>query len=72
METTIITLKKQKQLLKIEIMEYETARKEGRDPFHPKSYYIKLAYAYKHILQLIKLLESAKDDIYNNFDYTEQ
>lgn len=72
MESIVLNLKKQKQLLEIELNEYVQAKKEGRPAIHPQIYYAKLGHAYKGIVTAIKMLSSTKDDIYNNFKYIEQ
>jgi len=69
---TVRLLKKQKQLLEIELAEQRNLAKAGKRGLHKKEYYIKIAHSWKHICRAIKLLDSVEDDIFNNFDYIEQ
>ena len=64
-------LKKQKQLLEIEIGEFKTNKAFGYPGIHSKLYYTKVANSWKLINKAIKLLESTEDDIYNNYKFTE-
>lgn len=65
-------LKKQKQLIEIEMYEYKALREKGKPGIHSKEYYIKLAHAHVYISKAIKLLASTEDDIFNKFNYIEQ
>ena len=64
-------LKKQKQLLEIELGEAMSAKKVGYRAIHPEGYYAKLAHVHLMLVKSIKLLESTQDDIYENFQFLE-
>ena len=72
MEATIINLKKQKQLLEIELGDYARYKKFGEPLIHPEIYYAKIAHAWRAIAKAIKYLSTTNNDIYENFKYTEQ
>jgi len=64
-------LKKQKQLLEIEIGELKTNKTFGYPGIHPEIYYAKVANAWKLVNEAIKILESTEGDIYNNYKFIE-
>ena len=64
-------LKKQKQLLEIEIGELKTNKTFGYPGIHSDLYYVKIANVWKLIDQSIKILESTENDIYNNYKFIE-
>lgn len=70
-ESTIRMIKKQKQLLEMEINEYKSLVGKGKKGIHPHSYYVKLAKSWEYMNKIIKILQSTEDDIYNNFNYLE-
>lgn len=72
MESIILNLKKQKQLLEIELSQYITAKRSGRRAIHSEMYYSKIKHAHMEITMSIKMLISASEDVYNNFKYLEQ
>lgn len=69
---TVRVLKKQKQLIEIELEEYKSLVRSGRRGIHKKEYYVKLAHSWSYINKAIKLLSSTEDDIFNSFKYLEQ
>ena len=72
METMILILNKQKQLLEMELYDYIHAKEKGIPSLHPDLYYAKIAHAYKGIVTAIKMLTLSQDDIYSNFEHIEQ
>ena len=64
-------LKKQKQLLEIEIGELKMNKSFGYPGIHPEIYYAKVANAHNLINKIIKILDSTEKDIYNNYKYIE-
>ena len=64
-------LKKQKQLLEIEIGELKMNKTLGYPGIHSEVYYAKVANAWKLISKTIKLLESTESDIYDNYRFIE-
>jgi len=65
MEEMIRNLRKQKQLLEIELEDFANNKKAKRPSIHPETYYAKLAHAYKAIIRALAMLNSAIGDIYN-------
>ena len=65
-------LKKQKQLLEMELEPYVARKKRGLKSIHLDSYYVKLAHAHKRIDESIKILSTIEEDVFENFRYTEQ
>ena len=65
-------LKKQKQIIEIEIGQAKLNKRLGYQPIHPKEYYVKLALTMSMLNKSIKLLESTDEDIYENFQFLEQ
>lgn len=64
-------LKKQRQLIEIEIGSAKLNQSLGLPFMHPDSYYIKMAASLSLINKLINTLESTEEDIYENFKYIE-
>ena len=71
-DDTVRMLKKQQQLIEMEIYQYKKLRELGKRGLHSKEYYVKLAHAWGHMNKAIRLLKSTEDEIFNNFKYLEQ
>ena len=63
MSYLIRMLKKQIQLIEIEIGDYRIAKNQGLKPLHPESYYVGLAHAYRGLRLAILSLEKGKEEI---------
>jgi len=70
-EDTVRMIKKQKQLIKIEVMQYKSLKEQGKVGLHPEKYYIKLGKAWLHLDKAQKYLANTENDIFNNFNYIE-
>lgn len=70
-DDTVRMLKKQKQLIKIEIMEYWSLKSQGKRGIHSDEYYVKLEKAWHCLDKAQKYLEKIEDDIFNDFNYIE-
>lgn len=68
---TVRMLKKQKQLIKIEIMEYKSLKSQGKRGIHSDEYYANLGKAWYCLDKAQKYLEKIEDDIFNDFNYIE-
>lgn len=64
-------LKKQKQLLRMEIEEYKSLKSIGKRGIHPFDYYKKLGNAWFHLDKAQKSLEKLENDVFEGFNYTE-
>ena len=71
MRDVVHVLKKQKQLLDIELGETKVNKAMGYPNIHPKKYYEKILKSHIMIEKAIKLLGDTEEDIYNNYDYIE-
>lgn len=70
--TTVRLLKKQKQLIAMELASYKELKQAGKRGIHSEQYYIKLALAWESIKKAIKVLENIEDDIYSEFNCLDQ
>mgnify|MGYP003126323695 CR=1 FL=1 len=70
MKNMVQLLRKQKQLLEIELQEYASNKRAGRISIHPETYYAKLSHAYKGIEKAITMLSSVEQDIYEGHKFT--
>ena len=57
---------KQKQLIEIELGEYKLSQTFDHPPIYEESYYAKLAWVYKLLDKSIELLDSTKEEVYND------
>ena len=64
-------LKKQRQIIDIELGEALIAKRSGYRAIHPEEYYAKIAHVRLMLDKSIKLLENTQDDIYENFKFLE-
>jgi len=70
-EDTVRMIKKQKQLIKMEVMNYKSLKEQGKRGIHSQEYYVKLGKAWLHLDKAQKYLSSTDNDIFDNFNYTE-
>jgi len=72
MNDVVHVLKKQKQLLEIELGAAAVNKRMGYRPIHPQAYYAKIAHALVALNKTIQMLSLTNDDIYDNYKYIEQ
>jgi len=67
MEKMSNIIKKQKQLIEIELGNAAINKNNNIPNIHSQIYYVKLAYTYKYLDKTIKLLNSLEKDIQTNY-----
>jgi len=70
-EDTVRMLKKQKQLMQIEILQYKSLKDQGKRGIHSEEYYAKLGQAWINLKKAEVILAGLEDEVYNNFNYLE-
>jgi hypothetical protein len=70
-DDTVRMIKKQKQLIKMEIESYKLLISQGKRGIHPDDYYLKIGKAWLHLDKAQKYLSTVENDIFNNFEYIE-